>query len=193
MYTVAVTRFSDQTWLENVQFRQKHKFTGCVYNSPVVMAQTVACDATVYVLEMNNSKRKIVGVGRVMNRIRPHRIKVYKDPFYNQFAYTGKYRVDRNDMTEDELRIITVLEELIFYGSGHLQRGKGIQCIPAAIIECKGLLHALGENLVRRHVILAAKERLEIGGVDISWIKKNQDLDLIRWLNYLFDTRNFVL
>ena len=190
MCAVAVTRFSDRTWQENTRFREAHEFPGCVYNSPVVMGQSIAPDSQVFVLEMNNTRRRLLGIGCVTNRIRPCRVKVYDDPFYNQFTYTGRRRIDRAEMTENDLCVLAVLEELVFYGNGHLQRGKGIQCLPAAITECKELLRALGENLARRGSRTAAKERLAEGGVTVAWIESNRGLQLMHWLRQLFTERH---
>ena len=189
MHAVAVTRFNDRTWFENTRFRSSRGFAGCVYNSPVVIARSVLPDTMVYVLEMNNTSRRLLGIGCVANRVRPYRIKVYDDPFYNQFAYTGPQRVDRSEMTEDELRVLAILEELVFYGNGHLQRGKGIQCLPVAITDCKGLLRALGENLAQRGTRAAAKARLEDAGVSVAWVARNRGLELIKWLQGLFAAR----
>jgi len=189
MHTVAVTRFSDHTWKENEEFRNAQNFSGCLYNSPTLIATTVPSDSSVFVIEMNNTQRKILGIGLIRNTLHPRRIKVYSDDFYNRHTYYSKQRVAQEALTEDERKLFLVLEELVFYGSGHLQRGRGIQKLPRAITECACLMRALGENLERRGNITAAKARLKEGKVDKEWIERNRGQDLVGWLRCLFGRR----
>ena len=189
MYTVAVTRFSDHTWRENEKFRNAQNFPGCLYNSPTVIATTVPADSNVFVIEMNNTQRKVLGIGLIRNTLHPRRIKVYGDDFYNRYTYYSRHRIAHESLTEDEKKVILILEELVFYGSGHLQRGRGIQKLPAAITECACLMQTLGENLGRRGNITAAKARLKEGKVDKEWIESNRRLDLVGWLRGLFERR----
>lgn len=189
MQTVAVTRFSDRTWKENKAWREKQSYPGCVYNSPATVAGGIAIDNPIFVVEMNNSQRKILGVGLIQNRVRPKRVKVYEDDFYNRYTYYSKFRIDRADFAGNDERILTVLEEIIFYGSGHLQRGRGIQKLPAEILQANCLLRALGENLARRGNLVAAKDRLRKGKIDKEWIENNRGIRLVAWLRGAFQGR----
>ena len=186
MYTVAVTRFNDYTWKENEEFRNVQNFSGCLYNSPTVIATVVPINSNVLVIEMNNTQRKILGIGLIRNTLHPRRIKVYSDDFYNRHTYYSRQRVGREAFTEDEIKMLIILEELVFYGSGHLQRGRGIQKLPKAITECACLMQALGENLRRRGNTTTAKMRLKEGRVEKEWIEKNRGQDLVSWLRGLF-------
>ena len=186
MYTVAVTRFNDYTWKENEEFRNVQNFSGCLYNSPTVIATVVPTNSNVLVIEMNNTQRKILGIGLIRNTLHPRRIKVYSDDFYNRHTYYSRQRVGREAFTEDEIKMLIILEELVFYGSGHLQRGRGIQKLPKAITECACLMQALGENLRRRGNTTTAKMRLKEGRVEKEWIEKNRGQDLVSWLRGLF-------
>ncbi len=189
MYTIAVTRFSDHTWRENEEFRNAQNFPGCLYNSPTPIATTVPSDSYIFVIEMNNTQRKILGIGLIRNTLHSRRIKVYSDSFYNQHTYYSRQRVAQEVFTEYERKLLVILEELVFYGSGHLQRGQGIQKIPAAITECACLMQALGENLRRRGNITAAKARLKEGKVEKEWIERNKGQDLVGWLRGFFARR----
>lgn len=186
MYTVAVTRFNDYTWKENEEFRNVQNFSGCLYNSPTVIATVVPINSNVLVIEMNNTQRKILGIGLIRNTLHPRRIKVYSDDFYNRHTYYSRQRVGREAFTEDEIKMLIILEELVFYGSGHLQRGRGIQKLPKAITECACLMQALGENLRRRGNTTTAKMRLKEGRVEKEWIERNRGQDLVSWLRGLF-------
>lgn len=189
MYTVAVTRFSDDTWRENEKFRNAQNFPGCLYNSPTLIATTVPSDSNVFVIEMNNTQHKILGIGLIRNTLHPRRIKVYSDDFYNRHTYYSKHRVAQEVFTEHERKLLVILEELVFYGSGHLQRGRGIQKLPVAITDCACLMQALGENLGRRGNITTAKVRLKEGKIDKEWIERNRGHDLVGWLRGLFVRR----
>jgi hypothetical protein len=186
MHAVAVTRFNDHTWKENEDFRNAQNFPGCLYNSPTVIASTVPAGSGVFVIEMNNTQRKILGIGLIRNTLHSLRIKVYGDDFYNQYTYYSRERIARDTLVGDEKKILLILEELVFYGSGHLQRGRGIQKLPMTITECACLLQALGENLRRRGNTAAAKMRLKEGKVDKEWIESNRGRDLVGWLRGFF-------
>ena len=189
MYTVAVTRFNDKTWKENEEFRSKQNFPGCLYNSPTVITTTIPNDSHIFVIEMNNTQRKILGIGLIRNNLHMRRIKVYSDDFYNRYTYYSRQRVGREAFTEEEQKIIVILEELVFYGSGHVQRGRGIQKLPQAIMECACLMQSLGENLRRRVTTTAAKARLNKAKIDKEWIKGNKGRDIVSWLLSIFTTR----
>lgn len=188
MYTVAVTRFDDRTWQENCAFREKHGLSGCVYGSPAVIAGGIPSGASVFVLEMNNTKRRIEGIGLVSNRLHPRRARIYWDNFYNRYTYKGKMRVDRKECTAEEEKILVILEELIFYGSGHLQRGRGIQCLPTTLLASDCLLKSLGRSLAARVRLEPAKKRL--GDVcTTDWIEEHRRLRIVDWVQALFRDR----
>ena len=187
--TIAVTRFNDDTWRENCKFRDKQSYPGCLYNTPCVIANIIPYDTNVIVLEMNNTQRKILGIGMVKNRIKPKRIRVYNDDFYNQFTYYSKLRIDRKELNDDENKLITVIEELIFYGSKHLQRGRGIQKLPDKMLVSPCILQYLGEILVCRSNFKQAKDRLIENNLSIEWINQNKGNNLVTWLYTIFKSR----
>ena len=52
---IACTVFNDATWSENVDWRRRHRHSGCIYCSPTdVGVSTTSSGSTIYVLEMNN-------------------------------------------------------------------------------------------------------------------------------------------
>ena len=67
---VAVTRFNNKTWGENLQYRNKNDIAGCCYGTPVLLQEDIAVGAIVYVLEMNNETNKIMGIGLIRNHNR---------------------------------------------------------------------------------------------------------------------------
>ena len=185
MHTVAVTRFNDRTWQENCNWREKHEYSGCVYGTPAILAGGVPGGAAVFILEMNNTKRRIEGIGLVSNRIQPRKAKIYWDNYYNRYTYKGKLRIDRAEFTKEEEKILVILEELIFYGSGHLQRGRGIQQLPLSLLASDCILKTLGKSLALRAKLGPAKERL--GDINNKeWIDGHRRIHLVSWLRTLF-------
>ena len=86
-----------------------------------------------FILEMNNDENSVKGVGLVKNAIMIGQYyKIYSEGNYNRFTYKGDYRIDRKDMTEEEEKIMTIFDVLLFKGETHLKRGQGI-------IACSGM------------------------------------------------------
>jgi len=123
-----LTRFNNNTWNENVRWREKNDFQGCIYNSPVYIRDQILLMATIYVIEMNNDENKIMGIGKIENKVHTDRkYKIYEERNYNRYTYKGKHRIDRTDITSEFLQ---KLEKRLFKSKSHLKRGQGIT-IPA--------------------------------------------------------------
>ena len=53
--TILTSRFSNETWEQNVQFRKKMgDKVGCIYCSPDMISSSVPLDSIMFILEMNN-------------------------------------------------------------------------------------------------------------------------------------------
>lgn len=136
MYYLATTRFNAQTWAENCMWRENNDWNGCVYGSPVRIADKYTPAAAMFVLEMNNDKNKIQGIGFIKNKIvigKYH--KIYSDGNYNRYTYKGIRRIGRKELSREEKKVIRILDVLVFKGSRHLKRGQGIKVVPAWISE----------------------------------------------------------
>ncbi len=130
MHFITVTRFNQKTWDENVQYRRRHEYQGCLYGSPRELAAYIKSNAPGFVIEMNNSAKRIEGVGFIRNKRNRRRCKVYSAGNYNRYVYNSPYRVDRADFRARERVVIQVLERLVFYGRSHLQLGHGLTRLP---------------------------------------------------------------
>jgi len=146
MAFLMVTRFSKATWQENVDYRAKHSYPGCVYGTPRLIADYVEPDAPLIVLEMNLTTRKIEGAGLIRNRVSKKRARVYSNGDYNRFTYNTRYRLDKRDFPRDVRKIVGVVEKLIFYGKRHVTRGHGITRLPLYIQKHENL--AAGSTLL---------------------------------------------
>jgi hypothetical protein len=134
---ICVTRFNEATFKENRLWIKKNNGSlGCIYGLPVKISDTLDPDSQLLVLEMNNSKNIIEGIGIIKNNLaRENRkyYKIYADNNYNRFIYKSNYRIDRKNFTSYESEIITFLEDYLFKSAYHCKRGQGIQKIPKCV------------------------------------------------------------
>ena len=130
---IAVTRFDNTTYRENRDWSNKNGYQGCIYGTPMRVSEKINPDDELYILEMNNSTNKIMGIGYIIpGRNTIKRAKIYRDNNYNRFIYNSSRRID---LEEDYvpvrlIRMLIILENLLFYGSRHCKRGQGIQLLP---------------------------------------------------------------
>ncbi len=129
MFALATTRFNSDTYTENTNWRLKHNWGGAIYNTPI--KTKISPNKIIFILEMNNDKNKIEGVGLIRPRVYYDKnYKIYSDGNYNRYTYKSKYRIDSSNFSEKEQKYIWILEQLIFKGYGHLKRGQGITRVP---------------------------------------------------------------
>jgi len=138
---LVTTRFNNHTWNENIAYRQRFSKIGCIYPTPQANSQSIPNEAILYVLEMNNDTNQIMGIGLIRNHAYIQQHRVYSEPNYNRYAYLGKMRIDRQDMSEEEERIMKVFDILCFRGSRHMKRLLGIKSFPVDILyRCKPIV-----------------------------------------------------
>lgn len=128
------TRFNNITLEENARYRTANSSIKCVYCSPDPISSKIKPDSIMFILEMNNDKDKIAGVGLVRNHAVLGRHFVYENGNYNRYVYTGKYRIDRSEMTEEENRIMSLFDILCFTGNKHMKRGQGLKAFPTDML-----------------------------------------------------------
>lgn len=132
MFYLATTRFTNATWKENCAYRAKYlsdtSSAKCIYLSQFPMDARIPKKANILVVEMNNETNRILGLGWIRNVPIPQKYRVYSKEEYNRYAFLGKYRLDRKDITDREL--LAKLEQYCFYGKGHQKRLRGITRIP---------------------------------------------------------------
>jgi aconitase A len=87
-----------------------------------------------FVLEMNNTTNKIVGVGMVKNQAICNKYKVYYNISYNRYVYLGRKRISREDMTEEEEEIMKVFDTMCFKGASNMKRGQGLTTFPVELL-----------------------------------------------------------
>ena len=133
---IYVTRFNDVTYKENKDWLQKNNEIGCIYGTPIKLSAKILPNSYIIVLEMNNSKNKIEGLGIIKNRlVYDKKYKIYSDNNYNRFIYKSNLHISRNSLTNFEDSIIKNLEKILFKSHYHCKRGQGIQSISKIVRE----------------------------------------------------------
>ena len=146
---IQTTRFNQDTWNENVAFRTKYNYGGCIYNSPRLMSPKVKPDSIVYMLEMNNTLNRIEGIGSIINCPVLHKhYKIHGDANYNRFAFQSRIRLDRQEIQDENSELLELLETLCFKGKTHVKRGHGFMSISAKAIQLKDA-HDITERVHR--------------------------------------------
>jgi hypothetical protein len=124
---LATMRFNTELWTQNKTHRTMLK-TQCktIYACPIAIPQAFPLDSAVFVLEMNNDENKIMGIGMFHNRedVSSYRsVSMYNDVNNNRYVYLGCWRIDVEDMDDEEKEIIRFLEGICFHGKTHLKIG----------------------------------------------------------------------
>jgi hypothetical protein len=121
------SRFNNDTWNENVLYRERMNMTGCIYGAPLQVTPKINMMSSAYVIEMNNETNKIEGIGTI--RIYPSFSDpkvVYENKNYNRYVYSGKYRIDRDILVRHNEELVNTIETLVFTGKTHMKRGAGL-------------------------------------------------------------------
>lgn len=142
MIHLVSTRFNDNTWEENSLYRKKHKIN-CIYGTPLEFSPRICIDANVFVIEMNNTKNKIEGIGLVKNR--PHLdkyYKIYQEGNYNRYIYKSNYHLNRDQLLNCNEEIVGIFDYILFKQKTHLKRGSGFTTIPEKLLH-----HFVTENI----------------------------------------------
>ena len=137
-YGILTTRFTTETYLENIKWREKNNYKGCIYNLKNRISDQNLYDKPYFVLEMNNEINKVMGIGVIKNKISKRKVKIYSNPYFNRYYYEGKkfiklYDIENNkSLLEKEIydNFIELFEKIIFYGKGHMKRGQSMTHFP---------------------------------------------------------------
>jgi hypothetical protein len=135
MSLITTTRFNNSTWNENIAFRSKYNYSGCIYGSPSQLSSKIDKDAVLFVIEMNNTTNKIEGIGVVRNTNRHDKYYcIYNAGNFNRYTFTGKYRMDRIELLEVNPNLVKTLDQVLFKGKSHSKRSDSITLFPKKIL-----------------------------------------------------------
>jgi len=121
------TRFTTETYAENKRYRENNQIP-VIYSSSLPISDKLPYQ-DYYVLEMNNSTNKIVGIGKISRDLQPI-AKMYSYKYYNRYTYKGTKYLPAEEFSPNLKEIIEEIEKKIFYGKGHLKRGSSFTSFP---------------------------------------------------------------
>ena len=127
--TFLTTRFTTETFQENKRYRDTHNIP-CIYSSSLPISDKLPYQ-DYYVLEMNNSTNRIMGIGKISKKLEPTET-IYSYKYYNRYTYKGTTYAPINQelLPQNYQEIITRIERKIFYGRGHIKRGSSFTSYP---------------------------------------------------------------
>ena len=115
---ICVTRFNNITFNENQNWiKENNNGLGCIYGCPVKISETILPYTILIVIEMNNSKNIIEGIGIIKNscaRENKKYYKIYTDNNYNRYIYKSNLRINKIHFNNYEKEVINLLEEYLF-------------------------------------------------------------------------------
>jgi hypothetical protein len=114
-----------------------------MYCCPSELSPKISYNTPLFVIEMNNQKNKIEGIGLIKNKFETNKYyKVHTDGNTNRYTYIGKYFIDRETLDDYNAELVYVLDEILFKGYTHSKRGSGITTIPEKVLKsevCEGI------------------------------------------------------
>ena len=124
---ILTTRFTTETYEENKRYRE-NKQIPVIYSTSLPISDKLPYQ-DYYVLEMNNSINKIVGISKISKNLQPV-AKIYSYRYYNRYTYKGDKYISSEEFSPNLKTLIEEIEQKIFYGKGHLKRGSSTTSFP---------------------------------------------------------------
>ena len=125
-FHIGTVRFTNKTYQENQNWKERKNHKGCIYGLDTKITNNINKGEYIFVLEMNNDKNKIMGIGLIKNVTIPaERSRIYEDEIYNNYIYKGKKHITREKLMEIKENMVLFLENMLFEGSHHFKRGNG--------------------------------------------------------------------
>lgn len=135
MFTVVTGRYNHETWESSTQYRNKHNLT-CIYAPPLRLSPRIDLGSPVFVIEMNNTTNKIMGIGLIKNKLVTDKVyKVHEDSNCNRYIYIGEHHISREVLNKYNPFLVYVLDEILFKGRTHSKRGSGLSKIPEKVLK----------------------------------------------------------
>ena len=163
MLTLVSTRFNNETFQENMNYREK-KCIGCIYCSPQTMSPKIPIGSLVFVVEMNNTMNQIEGIGLIKNLYEPTNYNVYETRNFNRYIFKGDYRIGRDELLRNHSKLVEIFDLILFKGKTHLKRGAGFTRIPDKLLknpicENRNILKWIQQIFVEKLSLLQLQEK----------------------------------
>jgi len=134
MFYLASTRFNNETYQENIQYRKKNNYKA-IYGTCVRIQSRYSLDTIIFVIEMNNETNKIEGIGIIRNRISDDKHKIYSNTDYNRYIYISDYWLSREQiLNSDDSELVEIFDLILFKGKSHVKRQAGISVLTKKLL-----------------------------------------------------------
>ena len=180
-FHIGTARFTDKTYKENLKWKQRKDWTGCIYGFDKKLPTTVNNNDYVFIIEMNNDKNEIMGIGLIQNVYIPsNRSRIYESHTWNRYVYKGEYHISREKLLnlEKGTLIIKLLETILFYGSRHFKRSQGCTILSFDRISTCQHKRDKERRMYRCKICGFPKKNHVCGKVMIKKIKENKKCHL---------------
>ena len=127
-FHIGTARFTNKTYKENNQWKEKKRWVGCIYGFDKKIPENINNNDYIFIIEMNNDENQIMGIGLIQNKYIPsNRTRIYESQTWNRYVYKDKYHISRDKLLtkKNGKDMLKFLETLLFYGSRHFKRGQG--------------------------------------------------------------------
>ena len=180
MFHIATTRFNNSTFLENMEYRDKHKFP-VIYGTMIKIHRKIDIGSFLFIVEMNNDTNKIEGIGLVKNSLALERkYKIYENDDYNRYIYRGNYWLSRQQILDFDSSIVEVYDKILFKGKTHLKRACGITVLNEKLFISWKLNMAFWKEQVRQMFVqMFSIEPDEIRYVNVTTTECEKDNDKV--------------
>jgi hypothetical protein len=126
MFYIACTRFNNETYQENINYRIKHN-EKAIYGTTIKIRHIYPIGCFIFVAEMNNETNQVEGIGLIRNQLVSDGYKkIYNNSDYNHYIYKGNYWLSREEIIDYNIEIITILDNILFKKKSNLKRIAGI-------------------------------------------------------------------
>ena len=151
LFDIYTTRFDSYTYLQNLRVKENMNFNGSLYGSTLTLPQNTSTDKYLFIIDMNNTTNKIMGIGLIKNILaKDQNIKIYDNPTFNNHIYKSKYYLPFIDSHNHGVYFDFIepnwikfieheFENTIFYGKNHLKRGGSFSRFPLKKMKFKHL------------------------------------------------------
>jgi len=129
-FLIGTIRFNNKTYIENINWKKRKDYIGCAYGLNKKIP--VSIKKPIFVIEMNNTVNKIMGIGKI-NNIICNKSRMYDEDRYNKYLYKGKKFISRSDIIKNKEKgdtVLKLLENELFRGAKHFKRGQGCIIFP---------------------------------------------------------------
>lgn len=188
MFHIATTRFNNNTFIENMGYRDKHKFP-VIYGTMIKIHRKIDIGSFLFIVEMNNDTNKIEGIGLVKNSLALERkYKIYENDDYNRYTYRGNYWLSRQQILDFDSSIVEIFDKILFKGKTHLKRACGITVLNEKLFISWKLNMAFWKEQVRQMFVnVFSIEPAEIRDVTVTTnsevIELNDTLEIKKAIN----------